>query len=57
VIDVITRPFPYLLLPGFWATRNRARTREKGDGARALVFGVIGIGVMSALFYGAFWVT
>lgn len=53
----ITRPFPYLLLPSLWATRNRARRREKGDGARAVVFGGIGIGVMSALFFGAFWVT
>ncbi len=53
----ITRPFPYLLLPSLWATRNRARRREKGDGARAVVFGGIGLGVMSVLFYGAFWVT
>jgi ABC-2 type transport system permease protein len=53
----ITRPFPYLLLPSLWATRNRARRREKGDGARAIVFGGIGLAVMSALFYGAFWVT
>jgi ABC-2 type transport system permease protein len=52
----VTRPFPYLLLPSLWATRNRARRREKGDGARAIVFGGIGLGVMSALFYGAFWV-
>ena len=53
----ITRAFPYLLLPSVWATRNRARRRERGDGARAVVFGGIGLGVMSALFYGAFWVT
>lgn len=53
----MTRPFPYLLLPGLWATRNRTRRREHGDGARAMVFGGIGVGVMSALFYGAFWVT
>ena len=53
----ITRPFPYLLLPSLWASRNRARRREKGDGARAFVFGGIGLAVMSALFYGAFWVT
>ena len=53
----ITRPFPYLLLPTVWATRNRARRRERGDGARAFVFGGIGLGVMGALFSGAFWVT
>ena len=53
----ITRPFPYLLLPSLWATRNRTRRRERGDGVRALLFGGIGIGVISALFYGAFWVS
>jgi len=53
----ITRPFPYLLLPTLWATRNRARRRERGDGARAFVFGGIGLGVMAALFSGSFWVT
>jgi ABC-2 type transport system permease protein len=54
--SAITRPFPHLLLPSFWAARNRARRRESGDGARAIVFGGIGLGVMSALFFGAFWV-
>jgi len=53
----ITRPFSFLLLPSVWATRNRARRREKGDGARAFVFGGIGLGVMGALFAGSFWVT
>jgi ABC-2 type transport system permease protein len=53
----ITRPFPYLLLPSIWASRNRARRREKGDGLRALIFGLIGVGVMAALFGGAFWMT
>ena len=53
----ITRPFPFLLLPSLWASRNRARRREKGDAVRALLFGSVGIGVMGALFYGAFWVT
>jgi len=53
----VTRSFPYLLLPSVWATRNRARRREKGDGARSLVFGGIGLGVVGALFAGAFWVT
>ena len=55
--NAITRPFPYLLLPAFWATRNRTRRREQGDGARAFVFGGIAMVVMGALFYGAFWVT
>jgi len=53
----IVRPFPYLLLPSWWASRNRARRREKGDGVRAALFGGIALGVMSALFYGAFWLT
>ena len=53
----ITRPFPYLLLPSWWASRNRARRREKGDLVRGLMFGGIGLGVMGALFYGAFWLT
>lgn len=52
-----TRPFPYLLLPSLWATRNRTRRRERGDGLRAVMFGGIGIAVMSALGFGAFWVT
>ena len=52
-----TRPFPYLLLPSLWASRNRARRREKGDALRAVIFGGIGLGVMGALFFGAFWVT
>src|SRR5688572_25436059 len=55
--SAIARPFPYLLLPSLWATRNRARRREGGDTARAAVFGGIGLGVMSVLFSGAFWVT
>ena len=53
----ITRPFPYLLLPSFWASRNRARRREKGDLTRGLLFGGVGLSVMGALFFGAFWVT
>ena len=28
-------PFPYLLLPHVWASRNRIRRRERGDGSRA----------------------
>ena len=53
----ITRPFPFLLLPTLWATRNRARKREKGDLVRGVMFGGIGAGVIGALFYGSFWVT
>jgi ABC-2 type transport system permease protein len=53
----IARPFSFLLLPSVWATRNRARRREPGDGARAFVFGGIGLGVIGALFSGSFWVT
>ena len=53
----ITRPFPFLLLPSLWASRNRARRRERGDGVRAVLFGAVGLVVMGALCYGAFWVT
>ena len=52
-----TRPFPFLLLPTVWASRNRARRRERGDLARAVLFGGVGVGVMGALFFGAFWLT
>src|SRR5688500_20235223 len=52
-----TRAFPFLLLPSLWASRNRARRRERGDGVRAVLFGAVGLCVMGALFYGAFWVT
>ena len=51
------RAFPFLLLPALWASRNRARRRERGDFLRALVFGTLGLGVMAALVAGAFWVT
>ncbi|HET9706286.1 MAG TPA: hypothetical protein VFP85_19730 [Vicinamibacterales bacterium] len=53
----ITRPFPYLLLPGLWASKNRARRREKGDLVRAVMFGGIGVAVIFAMFYGSFWLT
>jgi len=49
--------FPYLLLPHYWASRNRVRRGEKGDLLRGLVFGSIGVVVFGALYYGAFWVT
>lgn len=53
----MTQPFPFLLLPHLWATRNRVRRGEKGDLLRGIVFGSIGVVVAAALFYGAFWVT
>jgi ABC-2 type transport system permease protein len=53
----VTRPFAYLLLPALWASRNRARRRERGDLLRGILFGGIGIGVMGAMFFGAFWLT
>jgi ABC-2 type transport system permease protein len=49
--------FPYLLLPHWWASRNRVRRREKGDALRGVVFAAIGVLVSGALFYGAYWVT
>jgi ABC-2 type transport system permease protein len=49
--------FPYLLLPQFWSTRNRVRRRERGDLARAVLFGAVAAGVLLALFGGAFWMT
>lgn len=53
----LTRPFPYLLLPMWWASRNRARRREPGDLTRGVLFGAIGLAVFAALFAGSFWVT
>ena len=53
----LTRPFTFQLLPGWWASRNRARRRERGDLLRGLVFGAIGLTVVAALVAGAFWVT
>ena len=49
--------FPYLLLPHFWATRNRARRRERGDLTRGFVFGSIAVMVCGALYWGAYWLT
>lgn len=50
-------PFPYLLLPSLWASRNRAHRRERGDLVRALTFGGIGLSVGVAIFCGTFWLT
>ncbi|MDO8678345.1 MAG: hypothetical protein Q7R30_07255 [Acidobacteriota bacterium] len=55
--NTATRAFPYLLLPSWWASRNRARRREKGDLLRGVMFGGIALAVFAALFSGAFWVT
>jgi ABC-2 type transport system permease protein len=54
---VTTQAFPYLLRPSFWASRNRARRRERGDSTRAWFFGAIGLAVGGAIFGGAFWLT
>ncbi len=56
--DEMNQPaFPYLLLPSLWASRNRARRRERGDLLRAGLFGGIGLMVATALFAGSFWLT
>jgi ABC-2 type transport system permease protein len=49
------QPFPYLLLPFFLSSRNRARQWERRDLTRTLLFGGVAAGVWAALFYGAFW--
>ena len=49
--------FPWLLLPVFWSARNRARRRQPGDGARAAVFGAVGVLVAAAIFAVVFWLT
>ena len=51
------RPFPYLLLPSVWASRNRARRRERGDLTRAVLFGGIAVMVTGVIGWGAYWVT
>jgi ABC-2 type transport system permease protein len=53
----VRQPFLYLLVPHLWSSRNRVRRREPGDLLRAGLFGGIGLGVCTALFAGAFWVT
>jgi ABC-2 type transport system permease protein len=49
--------FPYLLLPSFLASRNRARRRQPGDLIRGVMFGGVGLIVCAALFQGAYWLT
>jgi ABC-2 type transport system permease protein len=51
------KAFPYLLLPAFWATRNRTRRRQRGDAMRTLLFGGVAIGVCAAIFGASFWLT
>lgn len=51
------KPYPYLLLPTVWASRNRAYRRERGDLLRAMTFGGIGLTVAAAIFAAAFWLT
>src|SRR4029450_8528858 len=51
------QPFPYLLRPVFWAARNRARRRDPGDRARAVLFGGIGVAGGAAVFAIVFWLT
>ncbi len=50
-------PFPFLLAPAVWSSRNRARKRQRGDLTRTILFGGVGLGVAAVLFAGAFWLT
>jgi ABC-2 type transport system permease protein len=50
-------PFPFLLLPQIWASRNRLRRRERGDTARGVMFGGVGVLVCVVLFAVSFWLT
>lgn len=50
-------PFPYLLAPALWSSRNRARRRQRGDLTRGVLFGGIALGVGAVLFGSAYWVT
>ncbi len=51
------QPFPYLFLPAYWSSRNRARLSDRADLVRAWVFGGVAALVCAALFWGSFWVT
>jgi len=53
----LNEAFPYLLLPSFWAARNRTRNRERGDAVRATMFGGIGVSVATAILAISFWLT
>jgi ABC-2 type transport system permease protein len=52
-----TAPFSFLLLPQVWSSSNRARRRERGDFARACLFGIVAAAVCGTLFWGAHWLT
>jgi ABC-2 type transport system permease protein len=52
-----TGTFLHLLRPPVWASRNRARRRDRGDFVRGLVFGGVALAVGGALFAGSFWLT
>jgi ABC-2 type transport system permease protein len=54
---VTVRPFPFLLAPLLWGSRNRARRREKGDGLRALFFGAVALIVAAVIFAVVGWLT
>ena len=56
-VETQAPPFPYLLLPAIWASRNRAKRRERGDSLRALIFGGIALLVGGAIFAGSFYLT
>src|SRR6185369_7884774 len=43
--------FPFLLLPGVFAARNRARRRGRSDTASALLFGGVGVLVAAVVFW------
>ncbi|HQZ17537.1 MAG TPA: hypothetical protein PLD86_11755 [Vicinamibacteria bacterium] len=53
----LQKGFPFLLLPTWLGTANRAKRREKGDLVRSVVFGLIAIGVAVTLFAVSFWLT
>ncbi len=53
----MTVPFPYLLLPSIWSSRNRLRRSGRADVVRAGVFGGVAVVVCAALFAGSFWLT
>lgn len=52
---MVVRPFPHLLLPHIWSSRNRARRRQRGDFTRGLLFGGVALAVAAALFQGSAW--
>src|SRR4029079_4769435 len=52
-----TFAFPYLLLPSFWAARHRMQRRERGDLPPGLPFRRVGLFVVGALCWGAYWLT